>query len=107
MNSTMADMEFCKWVGSANPGEKLLYHRGFLSRDIARVGTARSAALSRLARCVRLAADRGLVHPVQLRHSADDYSYIVILRRCGAFWGCPNQAPDRSVHLEEQEPPHG
>ena len=80
----IAEIEFCAWLGQAAPGDVLEYHRGFLALDTTPHGTRLSerdrAELSRVARRARWASERRLVHLVQRRHDADDYSYLAIAR---------------------------
>ncbi|MDK9720419.1 MAG: hypothetical protein OEL53_04460 [Rhodospirillales bacterium] len=74
----------CSWLGKADPGEALEYHRGFLAidiyRDAGRVPETIRRELGRVARRAGWAAEQGLVHLVQRRHGADDYSYLLIAR---------------------------
>lgn len=80
----ITEIDLCGWIGQAAPGAILEYHRGFLALDTVRLGTRLSerdrAELSRVARRAWWAAEKKLVHLVQRRHGADDYSYLAIAR---------------------------
>jgi hypothetical protein len=74
----------CGWLGQAVPGEVLEYHRGRLALDADRVTSklpmdARQE-LARVARRALWAFGHGLVHLVQRRLGADDFSYLIIAR---------------------------
>tara|TARA_B100001105_G_scaffold234008_1_gene208307 strand:- start:340 stop:681 length:342 start_codon:yes stop_codon:yes gene_type:complete len=75
---------FCAWLGQANPGDALVYHRGLLALDAGlNSQTLDSNARRELARVARRAwwvASQGLVHLVQRRNGVDDFSYIAIAR---------------------------
>ena len=78
------EMELCAWVAQAAPGAALAYHRGYLALDRSVFGllghTPERSALSVLASRAHDLADRGLVHLVQHRHGAEDYSYVAVAR---------------------------
>jgi hypothetical protein len=80
----LTEIELCRWVGQAAPGDILEYYRGFLALDIARQSThlpeRERAELARVARRAWWAAERGLIHLVQRRHRSGDYSYLAIAR---------------------------
>jgi len=80
----LTEAELCGWLGSALPGERLVYHRGHLALDgspsARRLGERERAALLRLAGRARGLAEQGLAHLVQERHGPDDYSYILVAR---------------------------
>lgn len=80
----LTEIALCGWVGQAAPGDMLEYHRGFLALDTMPQGTRLAeqerAELARVARRAWWAAERGLIHLVQRRHSSDDYSYLAIAR---------------------------
>ena len=75
---------FCSWIGQAAPGDILEYHRGFLALDTMPQGTRLAererVELTQVARRALWAATQGLVHLVQRRHGADDYTYLIIAR---------------------------
>jgi hypothetical protein len=81
---TLSAIEFCGWLGQAEPGDVISYHRGFLVLD--RVPSkkdlpdVRSAELDLLAKCAMRAAERDLVHLVQRRNASLDFSYLAIAR---------------------------
>jgi len=73
---------FCRWVGQADPGDVIEYHRGHLAVDRARETSPLDAAtrreLGRTAdRALRLAAE-GRVVLVQRRLGQDGFSYLAI-----------------------------
>ncbi|MEA3264118.1 MAG: hypothetical protein U9R07_11625 [Pseudomonadota bacterium] len=75
----------CAWLDAAEPGERLEYHRGFLARDVdtakpQRLPEWRRQSLMRLAARARWAAENGVVHLVQIRRGAGDFSYVAIAR---------------------------
>lgn len=77
----MGEMEFLGWLGQAQPGQAIVYHRGFLAVD--RRWSARGD-LQRLADRAIWAAEHGLVDLVQRRHGPEDASYLAVARRHGA-----------------------
>lgn len=80
----ITEINLCGWIGQASPGAVLEYHRGFLTLDASPQGKRLSeedrAELLRVARRAWWASEKGLVHLVQRRHGADDYSYLAIAR---------------------------
>jgi hypothetical protein len=78
----VCEAQFCRWLGSALPGDKLAYHRGHLVRDCEKARNDKQrTALLRLARRAYAASEAGLVHLLQRRHGADDYTYFAVARR--------------------------
>jgi hypothetical protein len=79
-----SEIELCAWIAQAEPGAVIEYYRGFLALDrtpFGRLGdTPARAALAQLGSRAHDLAERGLVHLVQLRHGAEDYSYFAIAR---------------------------
>ena len=79
-----SEIELCAWIAQAEPGAVLEYHRGFLALDRTTFGrfadTPACAALGLLGNRAHDLAERGLVHLVQHRHGAEDYSYFAIAR---------------------------
>jgi hypothetical protein len=78
------EIGFCAWVAQAEPGEALVYHRGFLVVDTDKLlsklaGEAR-IALRRLADAAFRAAEQDLVHLVQARLATDCFAYIAVVR---------------------------
>jgi hypothetical protein len=80
----ITEIEFCAWLGQAEPGDSLEYHRGFLVVDLTPFGGPLcSEARSELARTSARAydlAERGFVHLVQRRVGPDTFSYLAIAR---------------------------
>ena len=81
---SLNEIEFCGWLGQAGPGEALEYYRGFLlvdaSQHCGRLPEQDRVELTRVARRAWLASEQKLIHLVQRRHGADDYSYLAIAR---------------------------
>ncbi|TCZ63590.1 hypothetical protein [Roseicella aquatilis] len=80
----LTEAMFCTWFGSAVPGDRIVYHRGFLAVDASPltsiVPDAERRALLRVAeRALQLAED-GLVHLVQRRMGEGDFTYLAIAR---------------------------
>jgi hypothetical protein len=80
----ISEIDFCAWLGQAAPADRLEYHRGFLVMDTSSLGAGLAdherRELGRLARRAWWAAERQLVHLVQRRHAANDFSYLAIVR---------------------------
>jgi hypothetical protein len=98
--TSVSEDAFCRWVGSAAPGEKLAYHRGHLALDCEvppGVAADRTRSqLRRVARRARMAAEMGLVHLVQRRNGPGDFTYIAIARcRPRPFERASTDAPAR------------
>lgn len=78
------ETDLCGWIGQAAPGEALEYYRGFLAMDTVlqatRLTDRERAELVRLARRAWWASEQKLIHLVQRRHGAEDYSYLAIAR---------------------------
>jgi hypothetical protein len=73
------------WIAQAEPGETLVYHRGFLAVDTfgsaSPLSPERRSALRRTADAALRAAEQDLVHLVQARIGPDQFAYIAIARR--------------------------
>ena len=78
LGTPMGEMEFLGWLGQAEPGEVLVYHRGFLAVDR---HWAEGGALDRLADRAAWAAEHGLADLLQRRHGHEDLSYLAIARQ--------------------------
>ncbi|SRR6266404_2725438 len=96
------DANFCSWLAQASPDDAFEYHRGFLVLDVSPLGETLGARerreLVRVARRARWAADRQLVHLVQRRHAANDFSYLAIARpRPNPFSSSPSLLPLTNV----------
>ena len=80
----ITEIEFCAWLGQAEAGDSLEYHRGFLVVDLTPFGGPMgSEARLELARASTRAyslAERGFVHLVQRRVGPDNFSYLAIAR---------------------------
>ena len=80
----LSEQALCAWVGRANPGDRLVYHRGLLAFD---AGPDNDALTLAARQQLRLVADRawvlaqdGLVQLVQRREGEGVYAYTVIAR---------------------------
>lgn len=73
------------WIAQAEPGEALVYHRGFLAVDatsvISKLPSDQQRALRLVAAAALRAAEQDLVHLVQARIGPDQFAYIAIARR--------------------------
>jgi hypothetical protein len=78
------EISFCAWVAQADPGERLEYHRGFLTLDTFALFSGLSdkdrAELRRLGSRAFWAAEQGLVHLVQERIGPKQFAYIAVAR---------------------------
>ena len=83
-NAPINEISFYAWVAQAAPGEALIYHRGFLVVDtdklLSKLGGEARIALRRLGEAAMRAAEKGLVHLVQVRLSTDRFAYVAIAR---------------------------
>ena len=78
---------FRAWVARANPGERLEYHRGFLTVDRSRgsrLAEHDRRALAELAGATRDAAEADQVHLVQRRNGPADFSSLAIKSKADA-----------------------
>jgi len=71
----IGEIEFLGWLGQAEPGDMLTYHRGLLAAD-----RVHSSELGHLASRAFSLAETSLVHLVQRRHGPDDFSYLAVAR---------------------------
>lgn len=81
----LSEIDLCAWVATAEPGDQLEYHRGFLAVDrlpvLSELPEADRELLSQLASNALQLAEQDLVHLVQERLGPDHFSYITIARR--------------------------
>ena len=79
------EIAFCAWVAQAEPGETLVYHRGFLAVDatgvVSKLLSDQQRALRLVAAAALRAAEQDLVHLVQARIGPDQFAYIAVARR--------------------------
>ncbi len=84
LDPALDEIGFCAWVALAQPGETLVYHRGFLAVDVmpvfSKLTIERQDALRDLAAAAWRAADHRLVHLVQARLGVNHFAYIAIAR---------------------------
>jgi hypothetical protein len=80
----ITEVELCRWLGAAAPGDTLEYHRGFLAVDVSpssgRLVERHRNELAHLARRALWAANKGWVHLVQRRYGPNDHAYLLIAR---------------------------
>lgn len=78
------EMGLCGWLGQAEPGDVLQYHRGFLPVDRdeqqSRLGRQDRSELIRMCNRALWAAECGFAHLLQRRHGECDYSYFIVAR---------------------------
>ena len=77
--------QLAAWIATSNPGESIVYHNGFLSRDRQRIlNDAEGAVIDKIRRVAEMAwmfAGIGQVSLVQRRIGELMYDYIAIRRR--------------------------
>jgi uncharacterized protein YfaQ (DUF2300 family) len=82
--NSLDEVGFCAWIAQAEPGETLVYHRGFLAVDatavLSKLPADRQRALRQVAAAALRAAEQNLVHLVQARIGPDQFAYIAIAR---------------------------
>lgn len=80
----LTEVTLCAWLGTAAPGDAIVYHRGALARQLcpqlACLPAEKRIALARLANRAWKLAEAGLAHLVQRRHGYEDYEYILVAR---------------------------
>jgi hypothetical protein len=82
--SPITEIDLCAWLGQAEPGAMLEYHRGFLVLDtdqtISKLPRDRRLELAQLASRARWASDQRLLHLLQRRLGDSEFSYIAVAR---------------------------
>ena len=80
----LTEIEFCAWVAQAMPGDRLEYHRGFLTLDrcegLSGLKTEERTRLTWLGARAFWAAEQSLVHVVQERVGPDRFAYFAVAR---------------------------
>ena len=78
------EIAFCAWVAQAEPGETLVYHRGFLAVDatgvVSKLLYDQQRALRLVAAAALRAAEQDLAHLVQARIGTEQFAYIAVAR---------------------------
>lgn len=78
------EIALAAWIAQAEPGDSLVYHRGFLAVDatsvISKLSAERQRTLQLVAAAARRAAEQNLVHLVQSRLGPDTFAYIAVAR---------------------------
>lgn len=73
------------WLDTAAPGEAIVYHRGFLARQVSALSyllpEPERRALLGVASRARAPAEAGLADLVQRRHGEEDYAHLLVVRR--------------------------
>ena len=81
----LTETALCAWLGAASPGDRLIYHRGALARDICpQLKLLDEAARVRLAKLASRAwklAEAGLADLVQRRLAVECFEYLIVARR--------------------------
>jgi hypothetical protein len=82
---TITRPQFEAWLKQAAPGDRLVYHRGYLAVDRVR-GSSQSSESARrefvaVANLALALAEQGEIHLVQQRHRDGDYSYLAVCGR--------------------------
>ena len=82
---SLREEDFCGWIGQADPGDRLEYHRGLLAVDrrenLSLLGNADRLELCAIADRALALADEGRLLLVQKRHGPGDYSYLAIMSK--------------------------
>ena len=85
IHTSTDEIAFCAWVAQAEPGETLVYHRGFLAVDatgvVSKLLSDQQRGLRLVAAAALRAAEQDLVHLVQARIGPDQFAYIAVARR--------------------------
>lgn len=79
----LTEVMLCAWAGSAQAGEFLAYHRGFLAIDTgpqSLLPDADRRELQRVASRAWRLADTDLVHLLQRRNGDCDFTYLIVAR---------------------------
>ena len=84
LRCSITEIDFCAWLGQAEAGDSLEYHRGFLVVDLTPfggpMGSEARLVLGRTSARAYGLAERGFVHLVQRRVGPDNFSYLAIAR---------------------------
>jgi hypothetical protein len=93
---------FCGWIGQAEPGDRLEYHRGLLAVDrrenFSLLGNADRRELAAIADRALALADEGRLLLVQKRHGPADFSYLALMpKRPSQPTAVAQQALNRSI----------
>lgn len=80
----VTEAAFCGWCGLALPGDRLVYHRGFLAVDVSpltfKLPEPERRELLRVAQRALRLADEGLLHLLQRRNGEADFTYLAVAR---------------------------
>jgi hypothetical protein len=80
----LTELALARWLADAMPGDRLVYHRGFLAVDAAMstrtLPMLQRAELQRVAGRAMAVAGHGVVHLVQRRRGDGDFEYLLIAR---------------------------
>lgn len=97
----LTELGFCAWLGQAMPGDRLIYHEGFLILDTFTTGSRLSEQdrrrLTKLQARALWAAEQGLAHLIQQRTGPEQFAYAAIARPK------PKGAADSLSRLLEEE----
>ncbi len=80
---SLREEDFCRWIGEADPGDRIEYHRGLLAADRVRglslLANADRRELGAIADRALALAEEGRLLLVQKRQGPGDYSYLAIM----------------------------
>src|SRR5262245_37222781 len=108
----VSELDFCKWLGQAAPGDVLVYHRGFLAADTdphgSKLPERARRELARLARRAYWASELDRVHLVQRRRGPGDFIYVAVKTSSLLLEGSRDDAVTRKqAIIKENEPIKG
>jgi hypothetical protein len=82
--AAVSEISLMAWVDVAEPGARLVYHRGFLvvdtASDVSTLGKSALEDLQATANAAYRLSELGRVHLVQQRLEIDRFAYIAIAR---------------------------
>lgn len=80
---SLSEEDFCRWIGEADPGDRIEYHRGLLATDRIRASSLLTNTdrreLGAIADRARALAKQGRLLLVQMRHGPADFSYLALM----------------------------
>jgi len=89
---SLSEEDFCRWIGEADPGDRIEYHRGLLAADRIRASSLLTNTdrreLGAIADRARALAKQGRLLLVQMRHGPADFSYLALM---------PKRLPQRAA----------
>jgi hypothetical protein len=102
----ISETMLCAWFGTAVPGDRLVYHRGFLAIDVSpltfKLPEPERRMLQRVADRALQLAEAGLIHVVQRRIAEDEFAYIAIARSRPPTWSGALETVLKAANREGQ-----